>query len=620
MPRTTSPKLDAAALRRKAAGRRTISVPVRWDSEARSAPDGSLTLSGYAAVFDSESHDLGGFIETLAPGAFTRALASPGSDQFLLWSHDSSAILARRSAGTLSLHEDAKGLRVSARMVPTSLAKDVHLLVRSGHATGMSFAFVVGKDAWSEGRDGTPRRRVEQISQLFEVTITPEPAYPAASAQARSLRSLSHSQLVAKATSKLAAARGESTTTQDNSMLTDSRTAPGAAPSSPSITSKLRPVYGPGSPHSFFQDLAIACLAEDRAAAAKEAAFASGRGRVSPSQGDPGGPIPGVGVPTPKQARERLAKAQESDKTGRRDLSTVTNLGGGYLIGSNGVQLPAMLGEFWGRASRARGVLTSGEIFPVLPPQVGAEAAAVRLTQGTTAGFHSDNNSVSNQDLVLELAESPYAQVAGRVSTSQQLLDRSANPSIDAMIAQDLSAALAFNVDDQLLRGVGTSGETRGIHSWSPTSYTYTDASPTPAECLHQIGKVAAGISYLYGCTTDDLVCLMAPRRYAWLRSEGAADAAQVDHLPVGAIYQVPATRVNLGGSTSEDHVIVAARDAVGIVADPSPTIRASVGGSESGTLTVKFVAWRYAAAIVRNVQGVGVLSGSGLASPTFTP
>lgn len=34
-------------------------------------------LTGYAAVFDSPSHDLGGFTEMIRQGAFARALAEP---------------------------------------------------------------------------------------------------------------------------------------------------------------------------------------------------------------------------------------------------------------------------------------------------------------------------------------------------------------------------------------------------------------------------------------------------------------------------------------------------------------------------------------------------------------
>ena len=45
------------------------------DIEIRAAGDG-LEFRGYAAVFNTPSEDLGGFRETILPGAFTRSINS----------------------------------------------------------------------------------------------------------------------------------------------------------------------------------------------------------------------------------------------------------------------------------------------------------------------------------------------------------------------------------------------------------------------------------------------------------------------------------------------------------------------------------------------------------------
>src|SRR5579863_1460785 len=42
--------------------------------EVRANTDGSKSVSGIAAPFNAQSVDLGGFIEVIAPGAFTRTL------------------------------------------------------------------------------------------------------------------------------------------------------------------------------------------------------------------------------------------------------------------------------------------------------------------------------------------------------------------------------------------------------------------------------------------------------------------------------------------------------------------------------------------------------------------
>jgi uncharacterized protein len=144
--------------------------------EVREEADG-MRLEGYAALFNSRSENLGGFTEMIQPGAFRSSLRSR-NDVKLLWSHDSSAVLGSTRAGTLSLTEDKKGLRVSAVLPNTTHGRDAAELIRRGDVTGFSFGFSLptrGGDSWSD--DGT--ERVLKSVRLHEVSLVAFPAYPA---------------------------------------------------------------------------------------------------------------------------------------------------------------------------------------------------------------------------------------------------------------------------------------------------------------------------------------------------------------------------------------------------------------------------------------------------------
>jgi len=141
--------------------------------EVRETGDG-MTFEGYAAVFNSESEDLGGFREFIAPGAFKRSLQSRNEVK-LLWNHDAGEPLASVRGGTLKLTEDARGLKVEARLANTSRGRDVAELIRSKTVDSMSFGFSVIKDTW----EGSVRTL--NAVRLFEISLVSWPAYQATS-------------------------------------------------------------------------------------------------------------------------------------------------------------------------------------------------------------------------------------------------------------------------------------------------------------------------------------------------------------------------------------------------------------------------------------------------------
>lgn len=144
------------------------------DLELRAVDETGMRFSGYAAVFNSASRDLGGFVEFIKPGAFARSLASRNKIM-LLWNHDTSAPLASTRNGSLVLREDEKGLFVEATLPDTTLGRDIAAQVRSGLTDSMSFGFQVKKDSWNVRGD---QRTLEDVA-LFEVSLVTSEAYAA---------------------------------------------------------------------------------------------------------------------------------------------------------------------------------------------------------------------------------------------------------------------------------------------------------------------------------------------------------------------------------------------------------------------------------------------------------
>ena len=66
-------------------------------------------ISGHAALYNSEAVIAGLFRETILPGAFTAAIGR--DDVRCLFNHSPDYVLGRTKSGTLTLSEDARGLR-----------------------------------------------------------------------------------------------------------------------------------------------------------------------------------------------------------------------------------------------------------------------------------------------------------------------------------------------------------------------------------------------------------------------------------------------------------------------------------------------------------------------------
>ena len=161
---------------------RSIDIEFRKDGENR-------TIDGYAIVFNSLSHNLGGFVERVLPEAVQDGVIER-SDVVALLNHDSSRGILGRSRngkGSLQLTADEHGLRFVVDAPHTALGDECLEYLRRGDATQCSFAFTVAEDAWEKQSDGTYIRTIKRFDRLYDCSIlTCTPAYEATSVSCRS--------------------------------------------------------------------------------------------------------------------------------------------------------------------------------------------------------------------------------------------------------------------------------------------------------------------------------------------------------------------------------------------------------------------------------------------------
>lgn len=135
------------------------------------------TVEGYALLFDVRSDGLS-FEEVIQRGALDGVLEK--SNVFALMNHDPSrGILARckNGEGSLQLEIDQKGLKYRFEAPKTPLGDELLENIRRREISESSFAFTVEKDAWEKKSDGTWKRSIEKLGELFDVSPVYDGAY-----------------------------------------------------------------------------------------------------------------------------------------------------------------------------------------------------------------------------------------------------------------------------------------------------------------------------------------------------------------------------------------------------------------------------------------------------------
>lgn len=142
--------------------------------EVRSKGDKTV-IEGYAAMFSKRSTDLGGFVEEIRAGAFTKTVKE--ADVRALFNHDENLVLGRTRSGTLELSQDNSGLYYRVSPPDTSYARDLLAIMERGDVTQSSFAFYKVQDDWSALDSDMALRSLIEV-KLVDVSPVTYPAYP----------------------------------------------------------------------------------------------------------------------------------------------------------------------------------------------------------------------------------------------------------------------------------------------------------------------------------------------------------------------------------------------------------------------------------------------------------
>lgn len=160
------------------------------DLRAEEDEERGAVITGYPIVFEQET-DLGFCREIIDAGSMGDG--SVLRDVALLANHDFGMIPLARSRrnndnSTMKLTPDQKGVAMRAVLdvMNNPRAKEAYSAVNRGDITGMSFAFIVNEERWTDLDTDKPLRRIMSFSWLPEVSLVTNPAYKGTSVQAAS--------------------------------------------------------------------------------------------------------------------------------------------------------------------------------------------------------------------------------------------------------------------------------------------------------------------------------------------------------------------------------------------------------------------------------------------------
>ena len=158
---------------------RTLAIEGRFEKRR---DEEEPRIEGYFSVFGDVYEIYPGITESFAQGAFSDSVSD---DVRMLINHDTTLVVGRTAADTMTLREDPHGLFASALVNPKdSAAMDAYARVMRGDVTQASIGFEIIEEEAEHRDDGTTHYTIKRV-KLWEVSVCTFPAYKATNVSAR---------------------------------------------------------------------------------------------------------------------------------------------------------------------------------------------------------------------------------------------------------------------------------------------------------------------------------------------------------------------------------------------------------------------------------------------------
>jgi HK97 family phage major capsid protein len=204
------------------------------------------------------------------------------------------------------------------------------------------------------------------------------------------------------------------------------------------------------------------------------------------------------------------------------------------------------------------------QLNPTIIPMSSGTLTMPAITGGASGSYIGENKNIATTSITTGLVKLSWKKLAAMVPISNDLI-RQSSPAADAVVRDDLVAAIAQRSDQAFIRDDGTQETPKGLRYLAPSANVFgaqgsPDLAKVTSDLAKAIMKLKSGNSRMLRPGW-----LMSPRTelYLMAQRDGNGNFAWRDEMLAGKLWRYPyATTTlipdNLGGGSNESEVYLA--------------------------------------------------------------